>query len=154
MLKTFIYKSDINCSAQKLFEWHMQENAFEQLCPSWEKVKIIKRVGNFPNTFLPQEVHVAVSPAPFIQIPWHLKHIDFIHGQEFTDVQVTGPFKSYKHRHLMLALDDKKSQLIDQIDCELPLDFVTGFLGYAFLQNKFDKLFEFRHAVTQKAFVG
>lgn len=126
----------------------MQEDAFEKLCPPWEKVKVIKRIGNLPNVSLPEEVFLETYLGP-LKSTWHLKHVDFISGHEFSDQLISGPFKYYKHRHLMREINDNQSELIDEINFELPFALISGIFIYPLIKAKFDKLFAFRHSVTK-----
>lgn len=143
------YSSIIDCPKQDLFDWHMQEDAFEQLKPSWEKVAVIKRVDKFPNTNLPKEIYLQTEFLG-MKSEWHLKHVDFIYGEEFSDYLISGPFKYYKHRHLMKRLSENQTELIDQISFELPFGFLGDFFGYPIVKAKFDRLFAYRHAITTK----
>lgn len=60
MKTTLEFKSEINCSANELFEWHARERAFERLTPSWEPVRVIERRG-FIYGDLPEEVKLEIN---------------------------------------------------------------------------------------------
>ncbi len=129
----------------------MQADAFEKLLPSWEKVKVLKRQGNFPGTSLPEEVYIETFFGP-LKSTWHLKHVDVIPGHEFSDLLISGPFQYYKHRHLMQDYGENQSMIIDQLSFNLPMGSLGNLAGYPIIKAKFDKLFKYRHEVTQGAF--
>lgn len=128
----------------------MQEGIFELLTPPWENARVLERQGSYPNTALPKKLKIETR---FIGVKniWDLEHVNFIEGQEFSDLLLSGPFSYYKHRHLMKSLSEKESLLIDQIEFQLPFGFIGNFFGYPVVKYKFDKVFAYRHQITKNA---
>ncbi len=147
MRRILEFKSEINCSASELFEWHMQEGAFERLTPSWEPVHVVERIGKIYGD-LPEEVKLKINLG-LASIGWHLKHIDCIPGKRFSDTQITGPFHYYKHDHIMEVLSVSSSRLIDRLEFELPIGSLGDFFGYFFIKQKLERLFRYRHQITK-----
>jgi uncharacterized protein len=145
---TFVASSRIPASAEAVFDWHEAPGAFEQLSPPWERVRVLRHEGGIRDG---AQVSLLVGPAPF-SLRWNLEHRDYQHGRSFTDVQRTGPFRSWKHVHRMIPQGPQECVLEDTIEYELPFGGLGRLFGQAFAQRKLKRLFEYRHAVTRRAF--
>jgi hypothetical protein len=68
----------------------------------------------------------------------------------FADRQVEGPFTSWFHRHL--CLDDRRggTLLRDEVDYDPPFGVLGRLLAGPFIQPKLQKMFDYRHQVTQR----
>lgn len=72
----------------------------------------------------------------------------------YVDEMLSGPFKIWRHRHKFYDVDNnnnqKQTQLIDEIDFELPYGIIGKlFDGYAF--RRLEKLFCDRKLATIRA---
>jgi hypothetical protein len=67
----------------------------------------------------------------------------------FEDVQISGPFKSWRHQHIIEPHADG-AILRDEIEYEPPFS-VFGSLAAPFaITPKLEKMFAYRHEVTRK----
>lgn len=89
-------------------------------------------------------IRIKLGPVSKLWIAEHEMHDD-----GFTDRQIEGPFKTWKHRHIFTAEGDKASRLTDSIQYELPGGFL-GDLGAPFVERKLVRMFRYRHEVTRK----
>lgn len=142
----FVQKSHINATPQEVFDWHERPGAFQRLTPPWENVEVIKHTGGIKNN---ADVHLELSILGPIKQSWRLTHQDYVYGQQFRDVQVKGMFAEYAHTHSMFENGGSGSVLEDQIDYTLPLGPLGQLFGGRFAKAKFERLFKYRHAVTQ-----
>lgn len=128
---------------EELFQWHKRPGAFERLAPPWESMKVIERQGGIENggrlTFEIRKIEIPVK--------WTAEHQEYIENQQFCDVQVSGPFKSWRHFHRFESTKDG-SRLIDSIDYELPGGQIGQALGESFTQSMLKRMFRFRHLRT------
>jgi ligand-binding SRPBCC domain-containing protein len=67
----------------------------------------------------------------------------------FEDVQISGPFKTWRHRHIVLP-HASGALLRDEIEFEPPLSFVGKSIAPVFIVSKLEKMFAYRHEVTRK----
>lgn len=67
----------------------------------------------------------------------------------FTDIQVKGPFASWRHTHRMVPGGPAESTLRDEIVYDLPLSRVAQPLGGWLAEGELDRVFAFRHRVTR-----
>jgi ligand-binding SRPBCC domain-containing protein len=145
---TFVATSRIAASAGTVFDWHEAPGAFAMLTPSWEPVRVLSHEGGIQDG---ARVSLLVGPAPF-SLRWDLEHLDYQPGRSFTDIQRRGPFRYWKHVHLMIPDGSKACVLQDTIEYELPFGALGALIGGWFVRQKLKRLFEFRHSVTQRAF--
>lgn len=145
---TFLATTRIPASAEAVFDWHEAPGAFERLTPSWERVRVLRHQGGIRDG---ARVSLLVGPAPF-SLSWELEHRDYQHGRSFTDQQLSGPFRYWKHVHTMIPQGPDSCMLEDAIEYELPLGALGQLLGEPFVRRKLGRLFAYRHAVTRRAF--
>ncbi|MCB1111986.1 MAG: SRPBCC family protein [Chlamydiales bacterium] len=142
-MRTFIYRSEMPISAEKLFNWHRNPDAFQQLMPPGKKVDLIQP----PKTLQPGELVIFRIQGIF-PITWIAEHVDYIEGRLFSDRQKKGPFKYWHHRHEMIAISADQSELIDTIEWELPGGTFINWLAAPFVNYQLQRLFAYRHQTT------
>ena len=145
---TFVATSRISASAEAVFDRHEAPGAFEQLTPPGERVRVVQHEGGIRDG---ARVSLRPCPKPF-SLRWDLEHRDYQHGRSFTDLQIAGPFRYWKHVHRMIPQGPQECVLEDAIEYELPFGTIGWLIGRPFAQRKLKRLFAFRHAVTRQAF--
>ena len=83
-----------------------------------------------------------------IPIKWLAKHEDVVKGASFTDIQVKGPFKSWRHQHEFVKLSDTRTKLVDTIECRLPFHMVAK-LAAVVAKRDIKSMLDYRHAITK-----
>lgn len=142
----FVKESIIKAAPERVFAFHELPDAFARLMPPWEKAKIIKKPDSLK---VGTEAIVEVKILGLIPKRWHAKHTAYNPPHEFEDVQLTGPFKSWQHRHIVLP-HAEGAILRDEIEFEPPLGFLGKLAAPFAVLPKLEKMFEYRHAVTRK----
>jgi len=134
-------RSIIPAPASLVFSWHARPGAFERLAPPWEHLRVLSRYGGITDG---SRVTFEVRRGP-LRARWEALHRDYVDGVQFTDVQVSGPFRRWEHIHRFEPDGDHRSALIDIVDYALPFGplgaLAAGLLGERFL----DRLFSYRH---------
>jgi ligand-binding SRPBCC domain-containing protein len=80
---------------------------------------------------------------------WHSK-ITFLKAHEYIDEMLAGRFKKWRHLHRFHSIDGKQTEVIDEIEFELPYGILGKLFGgcaYKQLQN----IFGYRKIATVKA---
>jgi ligand-binding SRPBCC domain-containing protein len=142
----FVKESVIRASPERVFEFHEQPNVLSLLIPPWESARVIQpaeisRVG----------AHAIVETKVFgpITVRWIAEHTDYDPPRIFEDVQVKGPFRSWRHRHI-IEPHANGAILRDEIDYEPPLGFLGRALAPVLIRPRLEKLFNHRHEVTRQ----
>jgi uncharacterized protein len=145
---TFVKRLELPASAEQVFAWHEAPGAFGRLTPPGEPVQVLRHEGGIRDG---ARVSLRVGPWPFA-LRWDLEHIDYQEGRSFTDIQVRGPFRYWKHVHRMIPRGPKACLLEDAIEYQLPLGILGRVIGQLVMERKLRRLFAYRHEVTRRAF--
>ena len=98
------------------------------------------------------KIRIGYGPA---KITWHAEHTAYEdHGEDggsFTDVQTSGPFAAWEHRHTVTADGPDACVLEDHVTYALPLGFLGRLFGGAITRHKLRRMFDYRHEVTARA---
>lgn len=142
----FVKESVIHAPPERVFAFHELPDAFERLVPPWEKVTVvqkadIKTVGS--RAILEQKIFGLVPSR------WIAEHTAYDPPHMFEDVQVSGPFKSWRHRHIVEP-HPEGAVLRDHIEYEPPLSFIGQLAAPLFIVPKLEKMFTYRHKVTRE----
>jgi uncharacterized protein len=144
---SFVATTIVPASAEAVFAWHEAPGALERLTPPWGGVTVLSRDGGIRNGAR-VSLRVRLGPLP---LRWDFEHVDYQPGRSFTDRQVRGPFRSWRHVHRMIPRGGHECLLEDSIEYELPF----GGLGRLFepmIQRRLARLLAFRHEMTRRAF--
>ncbi len=90
-----------------------------------------------------------------MKLRWVARHHDFVdHGEvggEFTDEQVSGPFTTWVHRHVVRATGPARCVLEDRIEYTVPLGWLGELVAGWYVRRKLTRMFDYRHAATISA---
>lgn len=132
-------------SAADVFAWHERPGALARLCPPWERIELI---GSHDGIRDGARVRLRAKAGPF-WTKWLVEHRDYVAGEKFRDVQLSGPLASWEHLHEIKAERSGSSFLTDTITYRLPYGAVGNAVGCAFVRRRLERMFAWRHAVTR-----
>ncbi len=138
----FQFKTRLKADPSAVFAWHERPGAFESLSPPWVDVEVVERTGGILDG---GEVLLSIGRAP-LNVRWRLMHRDYIRGEQFKDVQISGPFESWTHTHKFTAQSDGGCVLEDTIEFQLPqlpLPWLPGFL----IKEELRRMFNYREDI-------
>lgn len=141
----FVKESVIKASPERVFAFHELPDAFERLVPPWENVKIIEKadISRIGSRAVIETKIFGIFPSR-----WIAEHVSYEPPHSFEDVQVSGPFKFWRHRHIILPHEDG-AVLRDEIEFEPPLGWLGNITAPLAIVPKLEKMFEYRHQVTK-----
>ena len=142
----FIKESVIRASPERVFAFHEQPDALVLLLPPWESARVIQsaRISEVGARAI-VETRI-IGP---ITIQWIAEHTVYDPPKMFEDIQIKGPFRSWRHRHLVEPHKDGAT-LRDEIDYEPPLGFVGRVFAPLMIERRLRRLFDYRHQVTRE----
>jgi len=142
----FIARSVIRTNAEALFAFHELPDAFLRLLPPGEKIRVVQTA---PSLEIGNRTIVDIRIG-FLYVRFESLHTAYDPPHSFEDQQVRGPFRSWRHRHIVERHPDG-AILIDDIEYTPPF----GLLGRAFdpivIKPRLRKVFAFRHRVTRES---
>ncbi|MEM1031648.1 MAG: TIGR01777 family oxidoreductase [Myxococcota bacterium] len=135
--------------AEALFDWHVNDGAFERLTPPWEHVQVTHRTGPLREGMRATMRVGVLGPLapPWLGPKWVAEHVDVDPPRGFIDRQVEGPFSKWEHQHRIDADGDDAAWLHDDIEFEPPLP-PLGRVGTPIVRAKLERMFDYRHAIT------
>jgi len=142
----FVKESIIRATPERVFEFHEQTNVLSLLIPPWESARVIQ-----PARISEVGAQAIVETKVFgpISVRWIAEHTVYDPPHMFEDVQVKGPFRSWRHRHVV-ETHASGAILRDEIDYEPPFGFLGRALAPVLVRRRLEKLFNYRHEVTRR----
>lgn len=141
----FVAESIIAAAPERVFAFHELPDALMRLTPAWAGSRVVEHA---PFVDVGARTVCDIRIAPLIWIRTELVHTECERPSRFVDEQVRGPFKSWRHEHVIAPAENGGATLTDSITFEPPF----GPLGRLFaplMLRRLRKLFAYRHAVTR-----
>ena len=143
---TFVKESIIRATPARVFAFHELPDALARLTPPWESSRVIQ-LAKISETN--SEAIIETRILGLIPARWVARHTVYDPPRMFEDVQVKGPFRYWRHRHIVEPHADG-AILRDEIEYEPPFS-IFGQLAEPFLiKPRLEKLFDYRHAATRE----
>ena len=142
----FIKVSLIRASPGRVFAFHEQPDVLSLLMPPWEGARVIQAAKI---SEVGAQAIVETRVLGPIKARWVAKHTVYHPPHLFEDVQVKGPFRSWRHRHIVEP-DADGAILRDEIEYQPPLGFLGRAVAPLLVQRRLQKLFAYRHEVTRR----
>ncbi len=141
----FIKESIIKAPPERVFAFHELPDALERLLPPWEKAKVIQKADI---SHVGSRAIIETSILGIFNIWWVAEHTAYDPPRSFEDVQIKGPFRSWRHRHIVEP-HREGSVLRDEITYEMPIPIFGPLAAPVSVTPRLEKLFEYRHHVTR-----
>ena len=142
--ETYIRRSRIPAPAAAVSDWHAREGAFGRLSPPWQSVELISTSGGINNG---ARTEFYLKAGPF-RCRWIAEYGGLEPGRQFHDVQIAGPFASWKHTHIITPDGEDACILEDHIEYALPLGMIGRCLGGGMVRRDLERAFRYRHELT------
>ncbi len=143
-MPTRTFETSLLDAPGELFVWHARPGALERLRPPWQAVEV--EVPAAVEDGSRARLHMKKGPFWF---RWVAEHRDVEPGRGFTDVQVSGPFARWVHRHEFEPAAGG-SLLRDRIDYELRGGPLGGALAGRAVARDLATTFAYRHETTRR----
>jgi uncharacterized protein (TIGR01777 family) len=143
---TVSYRTPLAVSAAEAFRWHARPGALERLTPPWEPVQVLEHTGDGISDGTRVTLGIRLGP---LRWRWVAEHCGYRQDEQFCDVQIAGPFARWEHTHRFVPDGAAACDLEDYITYTLPFGMVAQRCAGALLRCKLDRLFAYRHHLTQ-----
>ncbi len=141
----FVRETLIRASPECVFSFHEQPEALKKLMPPWEPATVIQQADI--SELGARTIVEAQVFGPF-KTTWISQHTIYEPPRLFEDIQLKGPFRRWRHRHIITP-HANGAVLRDEIDYEPPLGFIGRLLAPMLVQKRLSKLFDYRHNITR-----
>jgi ligand-binding SRPBCC domain-containing protein len=142
----FVKESVIQATPERVFAFHQLPDAINRLLPPWENARVVEAA---PNLRVGSRAVFDTKLFGLFNVRWIAEHTAFDPPRMFEDVQLKGPFRSWRHRHIV-APHAKGATLRDEIEFEPPFGFLGRFFAPALIAPQLRRMFEYRHEVTRR----
>lgn len=136
----------INASPERVFGFHELPNALERLIPPWESAKVIQKADI---SELGSRTIVETTIFGPFRSRWIAEHTAYDPPRMFEDVQIKGPFRRWRHRHIVEPHTDG-AILRDEVEFEPPLRFFGPLAAPIAVMPRIEKMFGYRHRVIKE----
>ena len=112
---------------------------------------VIKTAQPIPTMYENQIIEYKVSPILNIPIHWKTKITEVVDNVSFTDQQMKGPYKLWKHIH---TFEDKGDHIMmtDDLTYALPFGFIGQIAHSLFVKNRLEEIFDYRYDKAEELF--
>ena len=135
---SFVIETDINL----VWKFYTNIAHLQIITPKTMALQILKS----QNDILQQGTEVWLSAKLVMKSKWHSK-ITYLKPYEYWDEMISGRFKIWKHLHKFNRIDEKKTQVIDEIYFELPYGLI-GKLFENYVLKQLRDIFAYREKTT------
>lgn len=142
----FVKETFIRASPERVFAFHQLPDAFERLIPPWESIKVIQKadiskIGS--RTIIDTKILGPIKKRLIAE------HTAYDPPRMFEDTQIKGPFRSWRHRHIVEPHPDG-AILRDEVEFEPPLAIFGPLAAPLAITPRLEKMFAYRHEVTKR----
>jgi ligand-binding SRPBCC domain-containing protein len=142
----FVKESVIRAAPERVFAFHELPDALERLTPPWESARVLSPA---PSLRVGSRAVVETRVFGLVAVRWVAEHTAYDPPRSFEDVQLSGPFRRWRHRHVV-APHENGALLRDEIDFEPPLGPLGRLAAPLLVTPRLRRLFEYRHRVTRE----
>lgn len=142
----FIKESVIEATPERVFAFHELPDAFERLMPPDEQATIIQKADI---SVIGSRAIVDTKIFGLYTSRWIAEHTVYEPPRLFEDIQISGPFAAWKHRHV-IEPHAEGAILRDEIEYEPPFWIFGRIAAPLAIVPKLESMFTYRHEVTRK----
>ena len=142
----FLKQSVIRASPERVFSFHEQADALRRLTPPWEPTRVVQAAADLR---VGSTALIETRMFGLLRVHWLARHTAYDPPRMFEDVQVEGPFKSWRHSHFVEP-HEMGAVLRDEVEYETPLGVLGRLAAPLLVEPRLRRLFEYRHRVTRE----
>jgi len=140
-----VTRSELPSPVEEAFAWHERPGALQRLSPPWERTTVLQAPTSLAvgtRVIFRLDVLGPIGPR------WVAEHVAYDPPNEFRDVQRSGPFAAWDHRHRFRPLGGDTCELSDEVEYRLPLGGLGDAVASAAIRRRLQRMFAYRHRQT------
>jgi ligand-binding SRPBCC domain-containing protein len=141
----FVKESLIRASPERVFGFHELPDALARLTPPSENARVIQ-AAKISDVGAQAIIETRIFGP--VKATWIARHTIYDPPRMFEDVQIKGPFRSWRHRHIVEPVAEG-AMLRDEIEYEPPMGFLGRLVAPLLIEKRLQKMFDYRHEVTR-----
>jgi ligand-binding SRPBCC domain-containing protein len=136
---------------EELWDFFMQPSNLMQITPPEVKFKVLSKPEEIK--LMKQGLIICYKISPFLGIymNWTTEITELKEKEFFVDVQISGPYKKWIHRHNFKAIEGGV-EMTDELEYEMPFGFLGKIAHTLFVQKQVEKIFKYRKGKLDELF--
>lgn len=134
--------------AAEVFPFFTDATNLERLTPKFLQFHILTPtpIEVRPGTLIDYRIRLGGIP-----MRWRTRIDDVVPNERFTDVQLRGPYKSWRHTHTFRSVPGG-TELGDRVEYELPFGPLGALAHALFVKRQLKTIFDYRAKVMREMF--
>ncbi len=151
-MKTFkLHKEQkLVATIDQVWDFFSSPKNLDQLIPDNMGFKIISS-NPLDEMFQGQVIEYKVSPIFNIPLYWKTLISEVEFKNHFIDVQIKGPYKLWKHKHVFKQ-ENGYIIMIDKLEYALPFGLLGSLANQLYIKNKLEEIFQYRFEKVNQLF--
>lgn len=142
----FVKETIIKAAPERVFAFHELPDAFDRLVPPWENASVVQKADI---SKIGSRAIIETAIFGIFKTRWVAEHTVYDPPRMFEDVQISGPFRSWWHKHIVEPHADG-AILRDDIEYEMPIPIFGPLAAPISVTPRLEKMFDYRHKVTKE----
>jgi ligand-binding SRPBCC domain-containing protein len=133
---------------EEVFEFFSDARNLQKITPSWLSFQVLTsgKIDIRTGTLLDYLLQWYGFP-----IKWQTEIVTWNPPHDFTDVQIRGPYKLWRHTHTFTA-ETGGTQMVDLVNYELPLGILGAMARTLAVRRDLERVFDYRQEAIAALF--
>ncbi len=143
-------KQVINTTLEEAWEFFSTPKNLDLLTPENMGFKILNK-ESLGKMFKGQRIRYKVSPLLNIPLSWETLITDVKDYEYFTDLQLKGPYKLWRHTHYFKAVENGV-EMTDELQYAMPFGFLGQIMHNLYVKDRLEEIFTYRYDKVEQIF--
>jgi len=132
----------------EVFAFFSDAHNLERITPDFLRFRILTPdpIVMQPGTLIEYQMKLYGVP-----VRWRTMIEEFHPGRWFVDIQTSGPYRSWRHRHEFIEVPGG-TRMYDRVDYEMPYGFLGTVVRKLFVRRALERIFDYRSAAIAEYF--
>jgi len=150
MIQKLERSQQLNCNIQTAWSFFSSPHNLSRITPANMKFKVLSNDKN-ENIYEGMTMDYTVTPLFGIPVSWKTKIVQVNELRSFTDFQLKGPYKLWRHYHEFIP-NGQGVLMKDTVAYKLPFGIIGDITHYLLVQKKLKQIFDYRNRVLELLF--
>jgi ligand-binding SRPBCC domain-containing protein len=142
-LRTYRHAFTVNAALSSVWEFYTDVKHLELITPPELDLRLVRAT----HQQLEEGTEVWITGKLLTRSSWHSK-ITSLRPYEYVDEMISGRFRVWKHKHAFRATPTGGTEVIDEVDFELPYGAIGRFFD-GYVLRKLGMVFAYREKATK-----
>lgn len=144
---TLNYSCVLSASQEAVCSFHTDTHNLPLITPPWIEVTIVQM-----DTPMVENSHVILDIKRYgLTTRWNMKIEKLLCPDTVIDLMISGPFAFFRHERRFIAIHEHETRMDETLSFALPLGWLGNLIA-PFIKKEMDRMFSYRHRVTQTYF--